>query len=152
MTQTSLDLQIVSPFGWPCGEIPICTAESDPLDPRRPGVWGRFEAVEWQYGHALSNNALHSRPHGRCGHMVSRGGRAHFPHCFQPCTWHGGSGTQRGAPSSSIFLSQFFIRRSTLLLKNLMFARHCCRLHGQKKTIRPILENDRANGGLGSIY
>ena len=46
------------------GNIPTCASESDPLDLRRPGVWGRGEAVERQYGHALSSHALHSRQTG----------------------------------------------------------------------------------------
>ena len=50
--------------------IPICATKSDPLDLRRPGVWGRGEAVERQYGHALSSHALHSRP--RCRHGLPR--------------------------------------------------------------------------------
>ena len=63
------------------GNISTCAAESDPLDLRRPGVWGRFEAVERQYGRALSSHALHSRP--RCRHGLPRWScarppRAHF--------------------------------------------------------------------------
>ena len=68
-------------LGRTCGNIPTCASESDPLDLRRPGVWGRGEAVERQYGHALSSHALHSRP--RCGHGLPRWScarppRAHF--------------------------------------------------------------------------
>lgn len=64
-----------------CGNIPTCASESDPLDLRRPGVWGRGEAAERQYGHALSSHALHSRP--RCRHGLPRWScarppRAHF--------------------------------------------------------------------------
>ena len=57
-------------LGRTCGNISTCASESDPLDLRRPGVWGRGEAVERQYGHALSSHALHSRP--RCGHGLPR--------------------------------------------------------------------------------
>ena len=68
-------------LGRTCGNISTCASESDPLDLRRPGVWGRGEAVERQYGHALSSHALHSRP--RCGHGLPRWScarppRAHF--------------------------------------------------------------------------
>ena len=71
----------VSFLGGKCGNISTCATESDPLDLRRPGVWGRGEAVERQYGHALSSHALHSRP--RCRHGLPRWScarppRAHF--------------------------------------------------------------------------
>ena len=68
-------------LGRTCGNISTCASESDPLDLRRPGVWGRGEAAERQYGHALSSHALHSRP--RCRHGLPRWScarppRAHF--------------------------------------------------------------------------